>query len=503
MHKRRWLLLFAIVFCLVGAWQVRTAAATAVYYVAVDGKDDTGDGSAGYPWATITHALTQVPDGATILVGPGTYYGQVSLKGSFTRGVTIRAAEPYQTRLRHSGTVITCFEAQGITLEGFDVAHSGPEASPYVVQIQDLLGDVSGGDNAVSRIVFRNNILHDSYNDDIVKVNNGAREVLFEGNIFYNQGGPGLDSHIDVNSVRDIVIQDNIFFNDFAGSGRQNDNETGSFIVIKDSNARNDTNLGSENIIVRRNVLLNWEGAESNSFFAVGEDSVPYFQAMGVLIENNLIIGNSANPLRATLVVRGSRDVTFRHNTVVGDLPSRAFAIRLDSQDRNPPNQNIALYNNVWSDPTGTMGARDREDENDFSDAPPLRTNSFVLLNNLYWNGGRQLPFDRGELVNYWDDPFRLVSDPLLPAPDTAVVPRWVPQTGRFADGSSTIRLAFIRLVLAFGVPDSCSPLIDTADPSRAASEDIWGNSRLVQKWPDIGAYETALPAINCAMRPR
>jgi hypothetical protein len=248
---------------------------------------------------------------------------------------------------------------------------------------------------------------------------------------------------------------------------------------------------------------LNWEGAESNSFFAVGEDSVPYYQAAEILIENNLIIGNSVNPLRAALVVRGSRDVTFRHNTVVGDLPSRAFAIRLDSQNRNPPNQNIALYNNVWSDPTGTMGARDQEDQNDFSDAPPLRTGSFTLLNNLYWNGGRKLPFDRDELLNFWDDPRRLVADPLLPSADSIVLPRWDPQAGRFADGSPTIRLAFIRLVVAAGVPDSCSSLIDAADAAHAARDDIWGNSRLVHLWPDIGAYETSLPGQNCPARPR
>ena len=87
----------------------------------------------------------------------------------------------------------------------------------------DIYGNVFVADpagNLVSRITLRNNILHDSYNNDILKINNGAGQITVEGNIFYNQ--TGSDEHMDVNSVTDVVIQDNIFLNDFAGSGRAN-----------------------------------------------------------------------------------------------------------------------------------------------------------------------------------------------------------------------------------------------------------------------------------------
>jgi hypothetical protein len=72
--------------------------------------------------------------------------------------------------------------------------------------------------------------MHDSYNNDILKINNGAAQITVEGNMFYNQ--TGSDEHIDVNSVTDIVIQDNIFFNDFAGSGRSNENDTSRPVAI-------------------------------------------------------------------------------------------------------------------------------------------------------------------------------------------------------------------------------------------------------------------------------
>ena len=96
------------------------------YYIATDGNDSTGEGSPENPWATINYALSAVPDGSTILVRPGTYTGRTSLRGTFSQGVTIRSEIPYQARLRNNGTVVICFYGRGITLEGFDIAHSGP-----------------------------------------------------------------------------------------------------------------------------------------------------------------------------------------------------------------------------------------------------------------------------------------------------------------------------------------------------------------------------------------
>ena len=79
-----------------------TRAQSGTYYVATTGSNTTGNGSASQPWATITHALSQVPDGSLILVRPGTYTGEVLLNRAFTQGVTIRSETPYQARLRHT-----------------------------------------------------------------------------------------------------------------------------------------------------------------------------------------------------------------------------------------------------------------------------------------------------------------------------------------------------------------------------------------------------------------
>jgi hypothetical protein len=471
---------------LVPAFLCVAAAVSAqpVYYVATNGSNATGNGSAGNPWATITHAVNAVPDGSLVFVAPGTYNGVVALDRVFAQGIIVRSQIPYQARLRHTGTVVRSFYGKGITLEGFDVAHAGPGAGALVIQIQDLIGPAGGADY-VSRIVLRNNVLHDSFNNDILKINNGAGDVTVEGNVFYNQ--TGSDEHIDINSVTNVVVQDNVFFNDFAGSGRTNGNDTSSYIVIKDSNAGSDSNIGSRFITVRRNVFFHWEGSTGSYFVLIGEDGQPFHEARDVLVENNLMLGDSGNTMRAAFGVKGARDVLFRHNTVSGNLPSLAFAFRLNREGANPANENIQLRQNAWSDPTGTM--------EDFSDTPPSDTATWTLARNLYWNGGAALPQDAAELINPTDDATRIVASPSLPPPVGIVLPRWVSGNGLFADGSASIREAFLRLVTLYGAPSGPSPVQDAGDPAHAPADDILGRTRTGT--PDLGAFEIPPPSVG------
>ena len=479
------MLVLFLLSILVGSWplvQWLTAAPQGgTFYVATDGSDGTGDGSSGNPWETITFALDSVPDGSLILVKAGVYNGRVRLRGTFPTGVTVRSEVAYQAVLQNdSDKVITAYThpngVQGITIEGFEIRHSGAGAPPLVVHID---GD---GNGSVSHITIRNNILHDSYDNDILKINNATHNILVEGNIFYNQ--TGHDEHIDVNSVEDVIIQDNIFFNDFAGSGRSNPNNTGSYIVIKDSNAGDDIYTGNDRITVRRNVFFNWEGSDGSNFVLIGEDGQPFFEARNVLVENNLLLGNAANVIRAPFGVKGGQNVTFRNNTVVGDLPAFAYAFRLNTEGSNPANDNIQFFNNIWSDPTGSMGS-DGSNSNDFSDTPPGQTSSWMLDNNLYWNGGSAIPTDGGELINYTDDANGLVANPQLPGQSGLILPRWM--GSQFADGSATIEDVFTNLVNQYGTPSGSSPVVDAANPANAPAEDILGNGRTN---PDIGAVE-------------
>jgi hypothetical protein len=442
--------------------------------------NNANPGTFAQPWATLDYASANVPDAnCTVWFKDGTYTGTHSLYERFTTTTTFKAQNQYRAILQHDGTVVKLFGARHMVFEGFELRHSGPGAGALVMQVQQ--GDGEWAED----IVIQNNVFHDSRNNDLLKINNGARNITVAGNLFYNQAGS--DEHMDVNSVTDVVIQDNVFFNDFAGSGRTGEiGATSAFIVIKDSNAGDDGQIGSERITVRRNVFLNWQGSNGSNFVLVGEDGQSFFEGKDVLVENNLMIGNSSVEMRAAFGVKGGQNITFRHNTVVGDLPALAYAFRLNREGANPVNTNVRFYNNIWSDPTGTMGVGPNSATDDFSDGAPSEVTGLVLDHNLYWNGGDAIP--AGDQVNpNTADAGRVVADPLLASQGGVVLPRW---TGAaFLSGNSTIRQEFERLVNAYGRPAAGSPALNAADPAQAPADDILGKPRAGYA-PDLGAFE-------------
>lgn len=460
-------------------------AAQATFYVATGGADVPGNGGTANPWATIEYALQRVPDASTILVRSGTYSGRIRVRGIFAHGVTVRSEVPYRALLRHNATVLTIFNdaanIEGITFEGFDISHSGPGAAGLVVQIQD------GFATETRRITLRNNILRDSYNNDVLKINNGASQIRVVGNLFYNQ--QGSDEHIDINSVDDVVVEDNVFFNDFAASGRSNANDTGSFVVIKDSNSSEDEYLGARNVIVRRNVFANWQGSAGSNFLLLGEDGTANVEAFDITVENNLFLGNSANTMRAGFGCKGCADVVFRANTTVGDLPSNAFAMRINREGANPVPNNLRFAGNLWVDTAGTMG--------DFSDTLPGDSMQVLLQRNGYWNSGNPLPNDPGDLVNVGNDATALIGNPGLPSPAALATPWWNPVSGTFNGGYATIRAAFVGLVEAFARPAPSGAGVDAANPVDMPVDDILGNLR--GSLPDLGAVERGNPDVQFA----
>jgi len=441
--------------------------------------NDGNKGTHENPWATLKYANESIPDdNCTVWFRPGTYFGESRLNRRYETQTHFKSLIPYQAVLKNNGAAVLISGATNITLEGFDIQHSGPGSTALLVAID-------GSKNGWSEYVtLRNNIIHDSYNNDLLKIYNLARFVTIENNIFYNQGPP--EEHMDVNSVTDVVIQDNIFFNDYEGSGRVNENKSKQFIVIKDSNGPEDGLLGSQRVTVRRNIFLNWEGQDDETFIQVGLDGKPYFEAIDVHIENNLLIGNSENQVGAAFGVRGAKNVYFVNNTVVGDLPSSTYAFWVTITEDNPRNQNIYFYNNIWSDFTGTMGEGLDEDTGKFSDGDPAFTENLVLNNNLYWNSENPIP--DGDLVSpIPDDPQRFIDNPELATDQSDVVlPFW--DGSAFLSGKETIRDEFIRLVKEYGVISFFSQAKNKADPTFAPSDDILGRPR--QGYPDLGAYE-------------
>ncbi|MGH1346183.1 MAG: hypothetical protein ACRBN8_31750 [Nannocystales bacterium] len=461
-----------------GCWSVPVDAPT--FMVAADGVDATGDGTSMSPWATLSHAVTQVPDGAVIEVGPGEYVGPQELLGEFDLGITVRAVPPYQARLRHSGPVVTLARAQGITVEGFDIAHVGQGAGRFVVHVRDDY-DGPGGDTFTTRVVLRDNIIHDSFNDDLLRIDSGTAGITVEGNVFYNQGPS--NEHVDVNAASEVDLRGNIFFNDFAASGRVNARDTASFIAVKDANGADDEVSGASSIHIDGNIFMGWQGTAATNFVQLAENGYAFYEARDVLVQNNLMLGDGGDEMRAPFGCKGATNVVVRNNTVVGNIPASAFAFRLNVEGESPPNDGISFFNNVWSAPGGTM-----MDLTDTEPVSPLQ--NFALEANVYWNGDQAIPQDASDTVNVDIDANAIVADPRIESLPL-INPVWDATAEQFDGGRVSVCEAFENLVLRHGVPGPDGAAAGSALASELPARDILGRTRTTA---DVGAVAISQP---------
>jgi parallel beta helix pectate lyase-like protein len=433
---------------------------------------DRASGSRTDPWAKLEHAARSVRDAhCTVWFDDGVYRGTNEVERRFSTMTTFRAIHPYLAVFVSEGAALDVGgRASHIVFRGLHFRQPGPTAEGVLVY-------VSGSDDgtpAPSRIILRDNIFHDSWGDDLLKIRSAAHGIEVRGNVFYNQSDD--EQHIDVNGVTNVTISGNIFFNDFGGGGRADTRSTKAFIVVKDSNGNADGFRGSRRIKIERNIFLRWQGGDE-SLIAIGNDGAPYLEARTVTVVNNLILGNGSDHADTAFSVSGAGGVSFLSNTVVGDLPSDDYAFNVGIKGDNPRNQDILFSNNIWCDPTGTMGS--------FANGDRADTRGLSLRRNLYWNGGKTVP--GGDLAGPGNDPRALLGNPQLDQDQNpVVVPFW--EGGAFRSGNGTISAEFRRLVLRYGAIPASSPAVGRAALAPAPAKDILGHRRDVA--PDLGAFE-------------
>ena len=463
------------------------------YHVATTGNDNSGDGSALKPWATIGFAAGQLSasGGDTILVANGTYNGGKDIERSFSDWVTIRAENAYKAKLTNiqngqAGEAFSVYTpgSAKIRIEGFVVSNATPSytcpngrETNFLVHFQDACD-----------IVFQNNILFGNNApggcNELLKINRGdtlyyPRNIHIRGNVFYDRPSAGGTDLIDAVRPGELDIYENIFFERSAPLAQ-------SFMTIKrevqeDSMPAAYKPARNPRIWVYKNVFLNWDGASDQALVQFGEDDMPEYMITNSLIENNLMIGNSAHLLAAPIQLKGCKNITVRANTIVGDLPGGSYGFRIGTEGTNPKASGFFVYNNIWCDPTGTMTTRFVNTYGDVDVA------SITLSNNLYWNNGNALPSTGAPLPSA--DAKKIVADPLLATNQAGMVlPVWDETNSRFTSGSTSIRQEFERLVWAYGCPASGSAAIGVADAANMPLDDILGRQRTTK--PDIGAFE-------------
>ena len=455
------------------------------FYASPNGTTD-GDGSLDNPWP-VNHAISQLDDGDTLLLMDGLYQGRVSTSRSFNDWVTIRAEHPYRAKLTNvqNGAPALSIYTQGsakIIVDGFVISNRHPSyvcsgrEPEFLVHFQDA-----------QDVIFRNNIVFGNNApgtcNELIKINRGGdphypKNIQITGNVIYDHANAGGADMIDSVRGGELDITENIFF-------ARNADQAQSFITLKrqvDAQSLGITPRSPRHN-VSRNVFLNWDGKTDQAFIQLGEDGYAEVMISDALIENNLIIGNSSRNIAGAFQFKGVKNITVRANTVVGDLPGGAYGFRIGTEENNLPVEDIFIYNNIFSDPTGTMGNRFI---NTYGD---VVINSIALDNNLYWNDGSSLPTTESPAPA--DDAGRVVGDPLLEINHGGLVlPVWDENAHSFPSGSTTIREEFERLVNTYGAIGEGSPAQGAADPARMPPDDILGNARDAD--PDIGAFELA-----------
>ena len=459
----------------------------ATYYVATNGSN-SNNGSTSAPWQTISHALRQVTGGDEIVVRAGVYNGGTSTSRNFSDWVTVRAEQPYHVKLTNiqGGDLRTIFSlytkrSAKLIIEGFIFSniissYSCPYRHPYyLVHFQDA-----------EDVILRNNILFGNNGpggcNELLKINRGGdpyypKNIFIQGNLFYDPANAGGADIIDSVRPGEMDIFENIFF-------ARNAPNAQSFITLKTETLAAPLGITprSPRYKIYKNVFLNWDGKTDQAFIQLGEDGYAQPMITDALIENNLMIGNSTRGMAGVIQLKGPRNITVRANTIVGDFRnSSSFGFRIGPEGSNPQVRDIFIYNNIWSDPTGTMGNRFI---NNFGD---VLTSSILLNNNLFWNAGNALPTT--ETPPPSADPNLIVADPRLEADQSGIVlPVYDEARHRFPSGSTSIRAEFERLVRTYGAIPENSGAVDRANASQMPAEDILGNPRGSR--PDVGAYE-------------
>jgi hypothetical protein len=464
---------------------LNSTASAREFYMAPGGSDRSGSGSIQSPWETLGHAIPQMQRGDTLIVRDGVYPSQ-ACSGLVTPGapITVRAENDYRAVLRstaNSHRVLSVYGTQGVTFQGmrFEATPDAPTSgsSEYLVHVS------SSGTVGSRNVGFLNCIFGDSYFQDTIKVNTPeTRDVWFRGCVFFNNA-EGCNI-FDINTVTDVDIEECIFFQDYAGSGRTMSDINGGaagMILIKNSGKVRT----SERFRIRRNVFFSYQGSSDYGFIQLGEDDKDFYEVTDCLIENNLFISNQGSRILGVLCIKDSRQITYRANTEIGHMNVGSFGVAGFFQKQkgtvnNPGNDDLRFYNNIWADNTGTMVK--------FSAGYREESTHVQTSNNVYWNRGNRIP-NNDRVLEANQDARRILKDPQLPDPPADIAyPRWNDTDRRFPSGNVTIRQEFERLVKTYAALGQGSAAIDAADPTNMPAEDILGNRR--DDRPDCGCLE-------------
>lgn len=189
-----------------------------VWYVSISGSDETGDGSAENPFETIQKGIDSASGGDIVLVAPGTFNENVTLK----QNVYLRGSGYEATTISAHDHVVT--GADGSTIEGFMIVNDGQglswgygwSESSTVIRNNVFKGHYVGlhcGQTGSSELIVNNVIIDNNTGitfgwDASPTIRNN---IIVNCNVHWYDGGEGFDPSANIayndlwNGVYDFV----------------------------------------------------------------------------------------------------------------------------------------------------------------------------------------------------------------------------------------------------------------------------------------------------------
>jgi parallel beta-helix repeat protein len=325
---------------------VAQAASPPVIYVSPQGSDSTGTGSAGSPYATISHALSGATAGATVIVGPGTYTGELIV---VTTQVTLRSqsSQAYDTIIdatgMPNGIAVVGSAAAGTRIEGFTVEN----ANNHGIYVQDSSGVV-----IENNVVSNNgaNVIKGLGEDKAIQLTGTSNSSVagntvvtnFYGGIGVADDGPIAPSwnntavpNAGIPAQQALPADGNLISGNFIYANRPNhcaivvsaydqgegvkynimsdnvvvDNQNGIIVAADTPNTD-----ASFNSVINNNVLNNGEGG------VIVHSNAPGDVVVGNLISGNVFTANGYLPTLEGVILGGEGPVAVQNTTVVDNV---------------------------------------------------------------------------------------------------------------------------------------------------------------------------------------
>ena len=306
-------------------------ASAAVYYIATTGSN-SGAGTIGSPWQTISYGITKLVAGDTLYVRAGTY--TETFTGAFPSGasvgvpITMSAYPGEVVTLAPSATVDNLFK---ITTAAYFIIDGFIMDGTHVVQAILFLG--SGASNSAHDIIIRNSTIKNTAGDGVLSTNLSSGYSFINDQIFNNGGGQTRNHGMYLEGDNNLVDHCNIYNN--AGYG----------INLYNGYAGAHAN----NNIVRYSQLHNNNVANGSGVGGLGVSS-----GSNDLVYNNLIWGNGlgikvgeSDGTTATTNTHIYNNTVYNNN--VGGSGSR-LGIYLDPNGSGSVVQNNIAYNDLDGD---------------------------------------------------------------------------------------------------------------------------------------------------------